>query len=189
MSDRDALVYVQKELSVMLGIVNAHLSTVVDTPVPPVDVRPPPVYTPAPPDGQKPAPNGINYGPDLTGTEGNASEARVYNIGAGSVTKWRYSGTGRKQFISGGLSTNNAPPYVWVWVENGFGYVTTPVKISGQNTAPVDPIDVNGEVWFCEQIDADPGTQWNRYAQVNPGAAAPTAGRGTIGPSVGTGRG
>ncbi len=155
------------------GVVMVNTETANPPPPPP----PPPPAPVIPFTSDKPAPNGINYGPDLTGTEGAA--AKVYNIFAGSVTKWRYSGTGRKQFQSAGLSTNNAPPNVWVWVENGFGYLTRPVKISGQNTAPVDPIDVSGEVWFCEQIEAEPNTTWNRYAEVAPGAAVQTAGRGT----------
>lgn len=136
----------------------------------------------APPAAEKPAPTGINYGPDLV--MGSPSESRVYGIGAGSVTRWRYNGTGRLEFLSAGLSTNNAPPAVWVWLENtNRGYLTTPVRIGGNNTAPIPAIDVNGEVWFCEQIEAEPNTTWNRYAQVLPGAAAPTAGRGSVGPT------
>ncbi len=155
-------------------------------PTPPPPPPPPPVVTPLV-TTNKPLPIGVNYGGDLTGTEGNANEARVYNILAGTVTRWRYSGAGRKQFTSGGLSTNNAPPAVWIWLENARGvYQTAPARILGQNTAPLEPVDVNGDVWFCEQIEADTGTEWNRYAQVNPGSTI-TPGRGTIGPTV-TGR-
>lgn len=151
-------------------------------PVTPRPVEPPSTPPVAPPAMNKPAPIGINYGPDLV--MGSPHQSSVFGILAGTVTRWRYVGTGRREFLSAGLSTDNAPPSVWVWLENTGGYLlTTPVRIGGNNTAPIEPVDVNGEVWFCEQIEAESHTRWNRYAQVLPGAAAPTPGRGSSAPT------
>lgn len=113
-------------------------------------------------------------GPDLTGTSGNPQFA--HNIPAGAAVCYRYVGTGALTFTAAGQATNGTPPNVWVWLEGAGGYLTTPVRMGGQGTAPVEA-SVAGEVRFCEQIDAPPGTSWNRYAQVN-GAAVTTPGRG-----------
>lgn len=129
---------------------------------------------PQPPATEKPPPIGTMFGPDLTGTSGNPQFA--HNIPAGAAVCYRYVGNGARTFTAAGQATNGTPPNVWVWVEAGSGYLTTPVRLGGQGTAPVE-INVAGEVRFCEQIEAPPWTTWNRYAQVN-GAATTTTGRG-----------
>lgn len=134
---------------------------------------PPPPTTPvAPPAAEKPAPIGVMYGPDLTGTFGNPQLA--YNISAGAAICYRYIGSGSLTFTAGGQATNGTPPAVWVWLEGAGGYVTTPVRFGGQGTAPVEAT-VSGDLRFCEQIEAPAGTAWNRYAQVN--GASTTGGR------------
>lgn len=144
-------------------------------PVPPLPPNPtPPV---APPAAGKPAPAGVVAGPDLTGTFGNPQ--LVYNIPAGVAVCYRYIGAGALTFTAAGQATDGTPPAVWVWVEGDRGYLTTPSRLGGQGTASVDAT-VAGEVRFCEQIDAPPGSAWNRYAQVN-GAGVVTTTGGRVG--------
>lgn len=148
-------------------------------PLPPSPVTP--VAPVAPPAAGKPAPAGVLMGPELTGTFGNPQ--LVYGIPAGVAVCYRYVGAGALTFTAGGQATNGTPPNTWVWIEGAQGYITTPVRLGGQGTSPVDA-QVSGDVRFCEQIEAEAGTSWNRYAQVN--GAATTGGRigtGVTGPA------
>lgn len=140
-------------------------------PPPPPPPQPPPV---APPAAGKPPLVGTMQGPDLTGTFGNPQLA--YNIPAGVAICYRYVGSGTLTFTAGGLSTNGTPPAVWAWLEGAAGYITTPTRFGGQGTVPIEAT-VAGDVRFCEQMDAPPGSLWNRYAQVNAAATTTPGGR------------